>query len=80
LRRVGERLIEHFGELWNDRLRLARRDIELGVIGSKVSGYFSRVFGLVESILLESDCESLHWPRADSLHERDHQGRIDASG
>ena len=75
-RRVGERLVELFDQVIENR-HPVRLDDELVMIGSEVRGNAARVFELVERRLVESDRERLDLLAGGLGHQANHQARID---
>jgi hypothetical protein len=74
LRRVGERLVVHIGELRDYFQRMPRLGIELGVLGPEVARHRGGILSLVVTALAEADRERAHRPRALGLHQRDDRG------
>ena len=77
LRGIGERLIEHLGQLRDDRARLVRAEVQLGVVGPEVTGDRARVARLLETALVETDREGLDRTRRAPLHQRHDQRGMD---
>ncbi len=77
LRGIGEGLVVDLRKARDDRPRLLRGHVELGVLGTEVAGDLLRMLGLVVALLVEADGEGLHRPRRELLHQRHHGRRID---
>ena len=78
LRYIGERLVVNLRQPRHHRLRLRRRDIELGMLSAKMGRHRLRLRCLVIGRLVKADGEALHRRGALRLHQRRHQRRIDA--
>ena len=73
LRRVGERFVVDARQCQNDVLRLARGQLQLGVVGAQMVRDGSGVRRLVESVILEADGERPDRTVGDPLHRCDDQ-------
>jgi hypothetical protein len=77
LRRVGERLVVQARQERHDVHRLARCDVQLGVLRAEVPRDRLGMSRFVIAVLVEADGERLHRPAALRLHQRDHGRRVD---
>ena len=79
LRRIGKGLVIERRQTRNDRLRLRRLHIQLGMFGLQVIGHRLGVHGLVVARLVKADGKGLHRLGRLRLHQRHDGGRIDAA-
>ena len=80
LRRIGEGFVIIIWQIQNNRLRLLRRHVKLGMIRSQMSGHGLGVFCLVVTFLIETDREGADGFVSLCLHERNDKRRIDPTG
>ncbi len=79
LRGIGERLVVILRDAWQQRAGVIGLDVELSVLGAKMSGDPGGVARLVVPVLAEPDREGPHRALAPRLHQGRHRRTVDAA-